>query len=205
MGFFKRNQNLKLFPGGGKASAAGRPHQAGQGVGGSVAAPGRAGAGQKMGLSVHVPLQSTRRDPLPRGDCAAEAMASPGGPQNTILCHGEPSGARLHPDLCFFSPEPDPAAVLEAGPPWLQPAARGWYGPRSCRPVLSWPCSVSWSTWAPCALPADGTCCAPPLCFASSCWEWGWGPFGGVWWLNVETPRVPVLSWDRWDLLLCSS
>lgn len=100
-GFFKRNQNLKLFPGGGKASAAGRLHQAGQGVGGSVAAPGRAGAGQKMGVSVHIPLQSTRRDPLPQGGCAAEAVASPGGPQNTVLCHGEPSSARLHPDLCF--------------------------------------------------------------------------------------------------------
>ena len=126
--------------------------------------PGRAVAGQKMGAPVHVPLQSIRRDPLPEGlHCGGPGK--PWGPRSTISCRGEPSGARPHPNLCFLSPELGPAAVSEAAPPWLQPVARGWCGPRSCRPALPWPCSASWSTWAPCALPADGTRCPRPLCF----------------------------------------
>lgn len=37
-------------------------------------------------------------------------------------------------------------------------------------------------------------------CFPS----WRWGPRGGIWWLQVENPPVPVLSWDLRDLLLGS-
>lgn len=124
----------------------------------------------------------------------------PWGSWSTISCHGEPKHLLAEFQLCSLSSELSPAVVLEAAPPWLQPVVRGQQGPSSCQLALPWPCSVAWSTWAPCVLPVNGMCC-PQLLHSPS---WGWGSLGGIWWLHMETLCAAILIWDCGDLLLCS-
>lgn len=133
--------------------------------------PGKGSDGQKMGPRYRSPPEHLERPPA-RGLCCG-GPSKHWGPQSTSSCRGEPTSPRLHPHSCFLSAELSPAAVLDVAPPW--PGVGGWHGAPSSPPVLPWPCSASWSTWASCALPADGVCCpsASPPGAGDPRWRWG--------------------------------
>lgn len=157
--------------------------------------------GQKMGTPGEMsPSKASRETPC--WGTVLQGSLQPWGSWSTVSCHAEPSSSWLNSSLCSLSSELSPAVVLQTAPPWLPPAARGQQGPGSCQLALPWPCSVAWSTWAPCVLPVIGTCCPRLLHLPSWGWEWAGDPsvaFGGCTWRLCAA----ILSWDRG--LCCSA